>query len=211
MKTEDLIGALAQDAAVTWKLSSRLALAFSLGALISTIIFALAVGLRPDLLAVGGSARFLFKFLFALALLLGAAGAVTQIGRPAARIGPWAFVLVALPIALAFAVMVELVVTPEALWGARLVGRNAAFCLTVIPILALGPLACLLIALRESAPARPGLAGAVAGLAASGIAATLYASHCPDDSPLFVAVWYCSAIAIVVGAGYLMGARVLRW
>ncbi|OYZ89891.1 MAG: hypothetical protein B7Y01_03290, partial [Xanthobacter sp. 17-67-6] len=37
------------------------------------------------------------------------------------------------------------------------------------------------------------------------------ASHCPDDSPLFVAVWYCSAIAIVVGAGYLMGARVLRW
>jgi hypothetical protein len=107
--------------------------------------------------------------------------------------------------------MVELFVTPEALWVTRLVGRNAAFCLTVIPILALGPLACLLIALRESAPARPGLAGAVAGLAASGIAATLYASHCPDDSPLFVAVWYSSAIAIVVGVGYLMGARFLRW
>ncbi|MFG1397117.1 NrsF family protein [Roseixanthobacter pseudopolyaromaticivorans] len=211
MKTEDLIGVLAQDAPVAWRLSSRLALAFSLGALIATTLFALAVGVRPDLLAVGGSARFLFKFLFALALLLGAAGAVTRIGRPGVEIGPWAFLLVALPIALAFAVMVEMVVTPEALWATRLVGRNAAFCLTVIPILALAPLACLIVALRDSAPSRPGLAGAVAGLAASGIAATLYASHCPDDSPLFVAVWYSSAIAMVVAAGYLMGARFLRW
>ncbi|MFG1424200.1 NrsF family protein [Roseixanthobacter liquoris] len=211
MKTDDLIGVLAQDAAVTWKLSSRLALAFSLGALVSTLLFALAVGVRPDLLAAGGSARFLFKFLYAFALLLGAAGAVTRIGRPGAGIGPWAFLLIALPIALALAVMVEMVVTPEALWGTRLVGRNAAFCLTVIPILALAPLACLIVALREGAPSRPGLAGALAGLAASGIAATLYASHCPDDSPLFVAVWYSLAIALVVGAGYLMGARFLRW
>ncbi|MEP9368005.1 NrsF family protein [Xanthobacter sp. VNH20] len=211
MKTEDLIGVLAQDAPVAWRLSSRLAVAFSLGALIATTLFALAVGVRPDLLAVGGSARFLFKFSFALALLLGAAGAVTRIGRPGVGPGPWAFLLVALPIALALAVMVELFVTPEALWGTRLVGRNAAFCLTVIPILALAPLACLIIALRDSAPSRPGFAGAVAGLAAGGIAATLYASHCPDDSPLFVAVWYSSAIAMVVAAGYLMGARFLRW
>ena len=73
------------------------------------------------------------------------------------------------------------------------------------------PLACTFLALRHGAPTRPGLAGAVAGLVASGIAATLYASHCTDDSPLFVATWYPLAIGIVVRAGYVAGSRYLRW
>jgi len=65
--------------------------------------------------------------------------------------------------------------------------------------------------LRQGAPTRPGLAGAVAGLAASGIAATFYASNCTDDSPLFVATWYPIATAMVVVVGYLIGTRALRW
>jgi hypothetical protein len=55
------------------------------------------------------------------------------------------------------------------------------------------------------------LAGAVAGLAASGIAATFYASNCTDDSPLFVLLWYPLAIAIVTAVGYVAGGRLLRW
>ena len=46
---------------------------------------------------------------------------------------------------------------------------------------------------RRAASRRAGasvLAGAVAGLAAGGVAATLYAAHCTDNSPLFVATWY---------------------
>jgi hypothetical protein len=39
----------------------------------------------------------------------------------------------------------------------------------------------------------------------------LYAAHCPDDSPLFVLAWYGLAIALVTGAGMLVGSRVLRW
>jgi hypothetical protein len=35
--------------------------------------------------------------------------------------------------------------------------------------------------------------------------------HCPDDSPFFVAVWYSSAIAVVVAAGYFTGLRLLKW
>jgi hypothetical protein len=46
---------------------------------------------------------------------------------------------------------------------------------------------------------------------AAGLAATLYASHCADDSPLFVATWYSLAIALVVAAGAWLGPRVLRW
>jgi hypothetical protein len=45
----------------------------------------------------------------------------------------------------------------------------------------------------------------------SGLAGTLYALHCPDDSPLFVGIWYVLAAAIVTLAGALCGARLLRW
>jgi hypothetical protein len=41
------------------------------------------------------------------------------------------------------------------------------------------------------------LAGAIAGLAASGIAATFYATNCTDDSPLFVITWYPLATGFV--------------
>jgi hypothetical protein len=54
------------------------------------------------------------------------------------------------------------------------------------------------------------LTGAVAGLIAGGIAATFYAAHCVDDSPLFVATWYTLALALVTLAGALAGRWVLR-
>jgi hypothetical protein len=65
--------------------------------------------------------------------------------------------------------------------------------------------------LRHGAPARPALAGAMAGLISAGLAATVYASHCTDDSPLFVATWYTIAIAAVTAVGALIGAKVLRF
>jgi hypothetical protein len=45
----------------------------------------------------------------------------------------------------------------------------------------------------------------------AGLAATLYASHCTDDSPLFVATWYTIATALVAAIGGLAGAKVLRF
>jgi hypothetical protein len=120
------------------------------------------------------------------------------------------FVAIA-PALLACAAVLELLVLPESQWMPRLVGHNARFCLTLIPLLSIGPLACLLAALREGAPSSPGLAGAVAGLAASGIAATFYAANCTDDSALFAMTWYPIATLIVTIAGYLIGRKLLRW
>jgi hypothetical protein len=65
--------------------------------------------------------------------------------------------------------------------------------------------------LRQGAPSDPGLAGALAGLVASGIGASFYAANCTDDSPLFVLAWYPIAASIVTGAGFLIGRRLLRW
>ena len=68
-------------------------------------------------------------------------------------------------------------------------------------------LAAALIGLRHGAPARPAVAGAIAGMLSAGLAATLYASHCTDDSPLFVATWYTLATALVTAVGALLGSN----
>jgi hypothetical protein len=115
------------------------------------------------------------------------------------------------PALLLGAVAVELTRIPEEQWLPSLIGENAMFCLTLIPLLSAGPLACILAGLRQGAPSDPGLAGALAGLVASGIGASFYAANCTDDSPLFVLAWYPIAASIVTGAGFLIGRRLLRW
>ena len=57
----------------------------------------------------------------------------------------------------------------------------------------------------------PFQAGAAAGFLAGAIGAALYATHCPDDSPLFVAAWYSLAIGFVAALGAVAGSRLLRW
>src|ERR1700759_3035269 len=101
------------------------------------------------------------------------------------------------PVMLLCAIAIELVTEPEAKWLARLVGHNSRTCLTVIPLLSVGPVLCFFAALRTGAPRAPGFAGAIAGVAASGIGATFYSANCTDDSPLFVATWYPLAILLV--------------
>src|SRR5260370_34249209 len=115
--------------------------------------------------------------------MFGAAGAAAKVGRPGAKLGPWTFALAVVPILLGLAVLAELFATPAQSWMTRLVGQYSGDCLIIIPTLALGPLACLLFALRESAPARPGLARAVAGVAAGGVRAVSYGKSCSAASP----------------------------
>jgi hypothetical protein len=69
----------------------------------------------------------------------------------------------------------------------------------------------MLLVLRQGATTRPALAGAVAGLVAAGIAATFYATHCQNDSPLFLAAWYVLATLFVAAVGAVLGTRLLRW
>jgi hypothetical protein len=211
VKTAQLIDVLAQDAPVKWGLSSRLAMAIAAGAAIAAALFMAGVGVRPDMSVASHTMRVQFKFLFALTVLSGAAGAMAQAGRPDGARGPWAFILATAPMLLGVAIVAELLATPPQSWMPNLIGRNAVYCLILIPALALAPLACLLFVLTESAPPRPGWAGAAAGLVAGGIAAFLYASHCPDDSPLFVAAWYSCALVVVTAAGAAAGVRLLRW
>lgn len=211
MKTDDLISLLAQDAPVRFRLGPMMALALVGGLAFSTVLLLATVGIRHDMATAIETARVLFKIVVTLALAITACGMVLRIGRPGARLGLSTLSLL-IPFALLIAgVATELSTIPESNWRAALMGRNAAFCVFFIPVLSLAPLAAFLSALRHSAPANPALAGASAGLASAGLAAALYAWHCPDDSPLFLMTWYTCAIAVVTIAGGVAGARILRW
>lgn len=107
--------------------------------------------------------------------------------------------------------MTEPLTTQAQSWMPRLLGHNARHCVSLIPLLSLPMLICLLAALRRGAPLHPTLAGASAGLVAGGLSTLLYALTCQDDSPLFVATWYSTAIAIVTTAAACVGRRALRW
>lgn len=212
MKTDDLILVLTADSGhQPMSLGRVFALAAGAGVLFAGVAFFLLIGVRPDFATASETIRFPFKFVVTVSLAAAAFGMVARLARPDARTGSWRWGLLVTPLLLAVAVGVELAVVPASLWGTRLVGYNALHCLRVIPLLSFGPLAFLFLAFRHGAPTRPDLAGAAAGLLASGIGATFYAANCSDDSPLFVVIWYPLAMAIVVLAGWFAGARLLRW
>jgi hypothetical protein len=212
MRTDDLVKTLAADHAIRPPSIGRvLALALVVGLAIAAAIFAVMLGPRPDAVASLSSPRFVLKFVETL-LLAGTAGLLTlRLMRPDAAPGAAAVALVAAPAVLVLAVLAELMLVPADAWAMRLTGKNSLVCLTFIPLMAVPLLAALFVALRHGAPTRPVMAGAAAGLLAGGLSATLYAAHCIDDSPLFVATWYGLAIAVVATIGALLGSRLLRW
>jgi len=211
MTTEDLIRALAADRLVQWRPRAILFLALGLATACVAILFFARIGFRDDIDDAMHTVRFLFKFVIILPLAAVTMVAMFRSADPIRAYG-WCMKLLPLPLVLlGVGVIVELLAIPRSEWMTRLIGSNAVNCMTLIPLLAGGPLAIFIAALRSGAPADPGLSGAMAGLSASGLAALFYATNCFDDSPLFVATWYPLAIGTVVLAGYLSGRWLLRW
>ena len=212
MKTSQLIDALTADRRPRGLgLQPRFWLGLGVGVFLSLCLFEAIAGPRSNFVASLQTLRFDLKFIDTLALTLPAAWLCARLLRPDARLGGFWLLFLAPALLLAVGVVGELALVPSDLWGTRLVGSNALHCLTIVPLLSIAPLAALLFVMREGAPSNPRLAGAAAGLASAGIAATFYAANCPDDSPLFVASWYPLATAIVVAIGSLAGDRFLRW
>jgi hypothetical protein len=212
METNELIRALASDARLRAASSSSVwwgALGLAI-ALAAAVFFAM-LGPRPDIATAAETPRFLFKFVVTITLAVSAFSLVRVLSRPEETSRRAMRYLATAPALIIVAVIVELFLVPQDAWSARLVGTNSVVCLAYIPLMGIGPLATLLFALRHSAPAKPTLAGAVAGLLAGGIAATFYAAQCTDDSPLFVATWYTIAIAGLAFIGAVGAHRFARW
>jgi hypothetical protein len=212
METEQLIRTLAADNVHRARpVGFVLALALLAAAPVSTAMFLTELGVRPDVMTAMHNPFFDLKFVVTLALAISAIGVSLHLSRPEASLGGWAWLLLIPAGILAAAIASEMMMPQRLPMMTRLIGSNSRICMTAIPLMSLPLLAGALIGLRHGAPARPAVAGAIAGLLSAGLAATLYASHCTDDSPLFVATWYTISIALVTAIGALMGPRVLRF
>lgn len=212
MKTDDLIEVLVEDRAMRPpRPRSAVTVALIAGAIVAGIVFMLSLYPRADLLQVVGTYRFLFKIALVFTLAASAICLALQLARPEPVPRRLLFLMAVAPAMLAVAVIAELVVMPEATWMPGMIGISPFFCVLMITLLSIGPLLAFLAALRHGAPANPGAAGAFAGLASGAVGAAIFVIHCPNDSPLFVMVWYSLAIALVTLVGYLAGRRWLAW
>ncbi|MCD7059031.1 NrsF family protein [Pelagibacterium xiamenense] len=211
MKTEDLIAALAADAPRTGpRLDTVWAVALACAGVLATAVFFGTIGPRADFWSAAQTVRFDFKFVLTGVLAVTSFLMLRALAVPGANRPHWSVLALAPALGIG-AVLLELFVLPAGAWQMAQTGKNALVCLTYIPLIGLAPVGALILALRRGAPTRPALAGGIAGLLAGGIAATLYAAHCTDDSPLFVMTWYPIAIAMLVALGAILGRIFARW
>jgi hypothetical protein len=208
MKTNDLINALAHATGTPMTSpAGRLSRWLPLAALAAGGSFLLGLGLRTDI----GSAAAMYPTAVKLGfgvLLAGIAGlGAMRLVRPDAKI---AAPLTALGLV---AVFVAVILTRDPSWMSAPAPRwtSALRCVTLIPIMALLPLAAFLAAMREGAVTRPEIAGGLAGLASAGLAILAYGLNCTEDSPMFVGLWYSAAALVSAAIGAVAARRVLVW
>lgn len=213
MKTEQLIQALVADNdTVSPPISRTVWMALFIGVVLSAATFMAMLQVRSDFFyAIVNEPRFTFKFVFTLGLAVPALLLVRRLSRPDGEAGSLLALLFIPLLLLLAAVGLEMRSVPAEHWSISALGSMPGACMKYVPILGLAPLVAFLAALRHGAPTHPMAAGAAAGLLAGAIGATLYASFCVDDSPMFLAIWYVLGIAIVTAIGAALGAWLLRW
>jgi len=212
MKTDDLITSLVADHPSRMQPVWLWLLAGLIAALpLSGALFMMSLGPRPDIATAIHSPFFDLKFAVTLALASVAAALSLHLSRPNASLRGWTW-LFALPLSLlGIGIAADFAVPQRVNWTGRLVGSNSVACMAAIPLFSIPFLTAALMTLRRGATSHPTLMGALAGLMSAGLGATLYASHCTDDSPLFVATWYTLAAVFVATAGAMIGRRVLKF
>jgi hypothetical protein len=212
MDTEQLIRSLAADNTHRARpVGYVLMLALLAAAPVSLLLFFTELGVRPDIMTAMRNPFFDLKFAVTLALAISAIAVALHLSRPEASLRGFGWYLLIPAGLLVAGISGEMMMPQRAPMMTRLVGNNSKFCMTFIPVISLPLLLAALLGLRHGAPTRPALSGAIAGMLSAGLAATLYASHCTDDSPLFVATWYTLATALVAAIGALIGSRMLKY
>jgi hypothetical protein len=172
-------------------------------------LFFSAFGLRADLLAAWQGLVVQAKTILPLALFVLALWSAFASVRPGMRLRLWPL---ALPVAAGLALALNrLAGLGSAPLLPEVLGQTALACLLSITILSALPMAVGLWLLRKGAPTRPGLSGALLGLASASAIASGYALHCTEDSPLFFVTWYGVAILVSALLGGWLGRRCLRW
>ncbi len=212
MRTDDWIDALARSPQPpASSIGARYAIAIGASFAGALLLMAVLLGVRHDLAQAVAAPMFWVKLAFGGAVAAFALPASVRLGRPGARVGALGW-----GIAAPFAVLVVLgalvlASTEPSARAAMVLGRTWRTCAWLIALLALPGWVATLWAMRGLAPTHAARAGACAGLVAGGIAATVYALHCPELEAPFLAVWYVLGVLLPALAGAVAGRWWLRW
>lgn len=213
MKTDELIAALANDAAPVppGRAERRFLLWLAGGPLCALALMLVLLHPRADLAQALTWPMFWFKVLWPLAMLAMAWVLLLRLGHPGRSAGRAAWAAFA---PLPLVTLAGALVLARAEPGGRLpllLGQTWFECPELIALLALPAFVLAFAALRGLAPTRLRLAGAVAGLFAGAAAAFAYAFHCPELQLPFLGLWYVLGMLVPVAAGAWLGPHLLRW
>ena len=214
MRTDELINTLVADHAVQPRpkpVGHGLVMAIIGGLAISSALFSLTLGVRPDFISALGTWRFDLKLGVNLVLMIVATWVALRLSSPTTTSLSAMRALLVPALLLLAAVVYELVTIPASAWPSRAMGVNGVMCVASIIYLSALPLTATIYALRQGAPTSPAVMGAAGGLLAGALGATVFAMHCTNDSPLFVVIWYALAIGLMSMFGLVIGKHALRW
>lgn len=213
MNTDQLISSLTSDVRRVPRRAhaQRIGAGIAGGAVVTLVLVAALLGIRPDLHVAMHGFAFWMKWAYTISLSVVALALTAQLARPDGGRMRWLW-LAAIPVFLLACVgVVELIRTPPAEWLAMWLGHSWMVCPWLVLALAMPIFIGLLWSFRRLAPTRLRAAGAAAGLAAGAFAATVYCLHCPEVSAIFVLTWYSLGILLAASIGALVGPRLLRW
>jgi hypothetical protein len=211
MKTDQLVHTLAQDLATPpATVQATLRYSMPIAAAVLLVGWLAAAGVRADVLSTGLRPTLIKLGLGGLLTVVGLVG-VLQLSRPDARWVQSARWLAVIPTFALLAAGAEWLSLGADGWQMRLLGKGQMVCLVVVPLLAVVPLIGVLAALRRGAPTRPNTVGALAGVAAAGIAIVAYGLFCTENSAFYIGAWYLLASCISGFIGALAGRFALRW
>ena len=212
MKTNDLIALLASDTLQPQKpVRQQLLRQLLLGAVVCGILLLAVFGLNPQMDQMAVHPAFITKMLWLTALMGFSLYGLFRLARPGVGAGHTFVGLGLALLAMGGLGLMQWLQTDAGARTAQWMGGSWQVCSVSILALSLPVLGALLWALRQLAPTRPALTGAVAGMLAGSLAASIYSLHCPETSLTFFAVWYVGGIGLVSGVGAVLGWRMLRW
>ncbi len=213
MKTDELIDMLGTNLEPVkgGQLRNTLIIALAVGAVAAFCLMLVTFGLPAAVLGGGYSGLRVLALAFTLGLATAGTSFLIRSARPGEP-GRKLLLLIGLPFfAILSAGLVALVLADPAAWGGMVFGPQWAACLICIPLFAFAPFASFVLALRRGAPTNLMRTGAIAGLVAGALGATVFAFHHSSGSIPFIALWYGGPILLCALVGAILGPRLLRW
>ena len=212
MRTDDLIGQLSANLEpVKRGAVGRLLLgAVLVGMIGSAVVMLGMLGLRHDFSSAMVSFGMWTKLVYTFAIAAFGLVLVERAGKPGSDMLRPALLL-ALPLLAIFFLAIIQMNAPDADMPKLVLGRSSRVCAFLVTMTALPTLGATFWALRQLAPTRLTLSGAMAGLFAGGAGAFVYSFHCIEGAAPFIAIWYSLGIVLTTALGALLGRHFLRW